>query len=217
MQTPDSKYLDRDQQRPRAAVVLDRRHRELDRSRARCSSTTPGMASAWHPDGTRLYSAGARPEQRAGVQLRRTAPSRARERLRCRRSPARASRGGLDHHARRHDAVRRPACSRRPCPSIDLASGQVTKTVPLPAEPYTSVVFGRRTACCSSRSGAARASQVYMLPSMIAARGVRHRRASQRDGAVAATASACSSPAATARIGLGVRHLLGRSARDRSR
>ena len=204
MQTPDSKYLvvtSNGLARPSFSVV--------DIASWTVKSTMPldnaWYGLAWHPDGTRLYSAGAGQNNVQEFNYANGVITRA-------RSFALPAVTGAELRRRpggqpgRHDAVRharlrangvgdRPG--ERPGDEDGDAAGRAVHRRRL----------GRRPRLYVSLWGGAKV-QVYMLPSMTLLAGARHRRASERDGALARRQAAVRR-LRQQRLGLGLRHLLG--------
>jgi YVTN family beta-propeller protein len=162
LQTPDSRYLivtSNGIARPSFSII--------DIASWTVKSTMPldnaWYGLAWHPDGTRLYSAGAGQNNVQEFNYAAGVITRARTFS----LPAVAGEsfaGGLaispDGKTLYITRVFAQSVS-----SIDVATGQVTKTVTLPAEPYSCVVSADGRLLYVSLWGGARV-QVYMLPSM---------------------------------------------------
>ena len=114
------------------------------------------LGLAWHPDGTKLYSAGAAQNNVQEFTFADGALTRARtfalpaDGRDLRRRPA-VSRDGRTLYVTRVFAMTVSA--------IDLTTGQVVNTVTLPAEPYTCVVSPTGDAVRMSRSGGRRGSR----------------------------------------------------------
>ncbi len=163
IQTPDSKYLvvtSNGMARPSFSIV--------DIATWSVKSTMPldhaWYGLAWHPDGTRLYSAGAGQNNVQEFNYAAGAITRARS-FALPAVTGESFAGGLAVSAdgKTLYVTRIYAQS---VSSIDLASGQVTKTVALPAEPYSCVISADGRLLYVSLWGGARV-QVYMLPAMI--------------------------------------------------
>ena len=162
IQTPDSKYLivtSNGIARPAFSVI--------DIASWTVKSTMPldhaWFGLAWHPDGTRLYSAGAHQNDVQEFNYKDGAITRARTFP----LPAVSSEsfaGGLavspDGKTLYVTRVFAQTVS-----SIDLVTAEVTNTVTLPAEPYSCVVSADGRLLYVSLWGSARV-QVYMLPSL---------------------------------------------------
>ena len=106
------------------------------------------LGLAWHPDGTRLYSAGAEQNNGAGIHVQRRAFTTARTFALAGRHRSSFA-GGLAISPTASTLYATRVFAQR-CRQIDIASGRVMKTVTLPAEPYTAIVVSAdgRTAVC---------------------------------------------------------------------
>jgi YVTN family beta-propeller protein len=162
VQTPDSKYLvvtSNGLQRPSFSII--------DVASWSVKSTMPldhaWYGLVWHPDGARLYSAGAGQNNVQEFNYANGAITRART-FALPAVTGQSFAGGLavtpDGTTLYVTRVFAQTVS-----SIDLASGQVTKTIALPAEPYANVVSADGKMLYVSLWGGAKV-QVYMLPSM---------------------------------------------------
>jgi DNA-binding beta-propeller fold protein YncE len=122
------------------------------------------LGLAWHPDGTRLYSAGASQNTVQEFTYADGALTPART-FTLPEVPADGFAGGLtvsrDGRWLYVTNVFMPSLS-----AIDLNSGKVSKTVPLPAEPYTCVVSADGRTVYVSLWGGARID-VFMAPSLM--------------------------------------------------
>jgi YVTN family beta-propeller protein len=163
MQTPDSRYLivtSNGLARPSFSIV--------DIASWAVKSTMPldqaWYGLAWHPDGTRLYSAGAGQNNVQEFTYANGVITRART-FSLPAVTGESFAGGLavspDGKTLYVTRVFAQSVS-----SIDVATGQVTKTVTLAAEPYSCVVSADGRFLYVSLWGGSRV-QVYMLPSMI--------------------------------------------------
>jgi DNA-binding beta-propeller fold protein YncE len=119
---------------------------------------------AWHPDGTRLYSAGAGQNNVQEFNYANGAITRARTLA----LPAVAGQSFAGGVAVSPDGKTLFATRvfAQTVSAIDLPSGQVTKTVTLPSEPYSNIVSADGQRLYVSLWGGSKV-QVYMLPSMI--------------------------------------------------
>ena len=163
LQTPDSKYLvvtSNGLTKPGFQVI--------DIASWTVKSTTPldnaWLGLAWHPDGTKLYSAGAAQNNVQEFSYADGVITPART-FALPSSTGETFAGGLTVSAdgKTLYVTRLFAQS---VSAIDLASGQLLKTVTLPAEPYTCTVSADGTRLYVSLWGGARV-QVYMAPSMV--------------------------------------------------
>src|SRR4051812_2948532 len=162
VQTPDSKYLivtSNGLARPSFSIV--------DVASWSVKSTMAldhaWYGLAWHPDGVRLYSAGAGQNNVQEFTYANGAITRARTFA----LPAVAGQsfaGGLTVTADGATLYVTRVFAQT-VSAIDLASGQVTKTTTLPAEPYANIISADGRVLYVSLWGGARV-QVYMLPSM---------------------------------------------------
>ncbi len=163
VQTPDSKYLvvtSNGLARPSFSII-DIASWAV-KSTMQLDNAWYGLV--WHPDGARLYSAGAGQNNVQEFTYANGAITRARTFT----LPAvngQSFAGGLavtpDGTTLYVTRVFAQTVS-----AIDLASGQVTKTIALPAEPYANVVSADGKMLYVSLWGGAKV-QAYMLPSMI--------------------------------------------------
>jgi len=163
VQTPDSKYLvvtSNGLARP-SFPIIDIASWAV-KSTMQLDNAWYGLV--WHPDGARLYSAGAGQNNVQEFTYANGAITRARTFT----LPAvngQSFAGGLavtpDGTTLYVTRVFAQTVS-----AIDLASGQVTKTIALPAEPYANVVSADGKMLYVSLWGGAKV-QAYMLPSMI--------------------------------------------------
>ena len=117
---------------------------------------------AWHPDGTRLYSAGAGKNDVQEFAYANGVLTRART-FALPAVQGQSFAGGLAVSPAGTLYVTRVFA--QTVSAIDLASGQVTRTVGLPAEPYGAVVSGDGRKLYVSLWGGAKV-QVFVLPSM---------------------------------------------------
>jgi YVTN family beta-propeller protein len=163
LQTPDSKYLvvsSNGLARPSFSIV--------DIATWTVKSTMPldhaWYGLTWHPDGARLYSAGAGQNNVQEFNYANGVITRARTFS----LPAMAGQSFAGGVAVAPDGKTLYATRvfAQTVSAIDLTSGQVTKTVNLPAEPYGTVVSADGRMLYVSLWGGAKV-QVYMLPSMI--------------------------------------------------
>ena len=163
IQTPDSKYLivtSNGLQRPSFSII--------DVASWSVKSTMPldnaWYGLVWHPDGARLYSAGAGQNNVQEFNYANGAITRART-FALPAVTGQSFAGGL---AVTPDGTTLYATRvfAQTVSSIDLASGQVTKTVALPAEPYSTVVSADGKMLYVSLWGGSKV-QVYMLPSLV--------------------------------------------------
>ena len=162
-QTPDARYLivtNNGLAKPSFSIV--------DIANWKVKSTLPldhaWYGLAWHPDGTRLYSSGAGSNavQEFNYSDGVIAPART---FALPSVTGESFAGGLavSPDGKTLFVTRIFAQS---VSMIDLTTGLVTKTVALPAEPYSNIVSGDGRLLYVSLWGGARI-QVYMLPSMI--------------------------------------------------
>jgi YVTN family beta-propeller protein len=163
VQTPDSKYLivtSNGMARPAFSIV--------DIATWSVKSTMPldhaWYGLAWHPDGTRLYSAGAGQNNVQEFNYANGVITRART-FSLPAVTGESFAGGVAVSADGKTLYVTRVFAQS-VSAIDLVSGQVTKTVPLPAEPYSCVISADGRMLYVSLWGGARV-QVYMLPSMI--------------------------------------------------
>jgi len=163
LQTPDSKYLvvsSNGLARPSFSIV--------DIATWTVKSTMPlenaWYGLTWHPDGARLYSAGAGQNNVQEFNYANGVITRARTFS----LPAMAGQSFAGGVAVAPDGKTLYATRvfAQTVSAIDLTSGQVTKTVTLPSEPYGTVVSADGRMLYVSLWGGAKV-QVYMLPSMI--------------------------------------------------
>jgi YVTN family beta-propeller protein len=163
IQTPDSRYLivtSNGLARPSFSVI--------DIANWSVKSTmaldNAWLGLVWHPDGTKLYSSGAGQNNVQEFNYADGAITRART-FALPAVTGQSFAGGLaispDGKTLFVTRVFAQTVS-----AIDLASGQVTKSVTLPAEPYGCVVSADGRMLYVSLWGGARV-QVYMLPSMV--------------------------------------------------
>jgi YVTN family beta-propeller protein len=163
IQTPDSRYLivtSNGLARPSFSVI--------DIANWSVKSTmaldNAWLGLVWHPDGTKLYSSGAGQNNVQEFNYADGAITRART-FALPAVTGQSFAGGLaispDGKTLFVTRVFAQTVS-----AIDLASGQVTKSVTLPAEPYSCVVSADGRMLYVSLWGGARV-QVYMLPSMV--------------------------------------------------
>jgi DNA-binding beta-propeller fold protein YncE len=163
LQTPDSKYLivtSNGLSKPSLAVV--------DIATWAVKSTLPldhaWYGLAWSPDGTKLYSAGAGQNNVQEFAYADGVITRART-FALPAVTGESFAGGLavspDGKTLFVTRVFAQSVS-----TIDLPTGVVTKTVALPAEPYSNIVSGDGRLLYVSLWGGAKV-QVYMLPSMV--------------------------------------------------
>ncbi len=163
IQTPDSRYLivtSNGLARPSFSVI--------DIANWSVKSTmaldNAWLGLVWHPDGTKLYSSGAGQNNVQEFNYADGAITRART-FALPAVTGQSFAGGLaispDGKTLFVTRVFAQTVS-----AIDLASGQVTKSVTLPAEPYSCVVSADGRMLYVSLWGGARV-QVYMLPSML--------------------------------------------------
>jgi YVTN family beta-propeller protein len=163
MQTPDSKYLvvtSNGLARPAFSII--------DLATWTVKSTMPldnaWHGLAWHPDGTRLYSAGGGQNNVQEFNYANGVITRARTFS----LPAVAGQsfaGGVAVSADGKTLYVTRVFAQT-VSAIDLATGVVTKTVTLPAEPYSNVISADGRTLYVSLWGGARV-QVYMLPQMM--------------------------------------------------
>src|SRR5262249_53674780 len=118
---------------------------------------------AWHPDGTRLYSAGAGQNTVQEFNYANGVITRART-FTLPGSAGPTFAGGLAVSAD-GKMLYVTRVFAQTVSAIDLGSGQVVQTVSLPAEPYTCVLSADGNQLYVSLWGGARV-QVYLLPSM---------------------------------------------------
>ncbi len=163
VQTPDSKYLivtSNGLARPSFSII-DVASWSL-KSTMQLDNAWYGLV--WHPDGARLYSSGAAQNNVQEFNYANGAITRART-FALPAVTGQSFAGGLavtpDGSTLYVTRVFAQTVS-----AIDLASGQVTKTISLPAEPYANVVSADGKRLFVSLWGGAKV-QVYMLPSMI--------------------------------------------------
>jgi len=163
VQTPDSKYLivtSNGLARPSFSII-DVASWSL-KSTMQLDNAWYGLV--WHPDGVRLYSSGAAQNNVQEFSYANGAITRART-FTLPAVTGQSFAGGLavtpDGSTLYVTRVFAQTVS-----AIDLASGQVTKTISLPAEPYANVVSADGKRLFVSLWGGAKV-QVYMLPSMI--------------------------------------------------
>jgi len=163
VQSPDSRYLivtNNGLAKPSLSVI--------DIANWSIKSTMPidhaWLGLAWHPDGTRLYSAGASQNNVQELTYADGMLTRART-FKLPEVPDDGFAGGLtvsrDGRWLYVTNVFAPSLS-----AIDLNTGQVAKTVPLPAEPYTCVVSADGRTVYVSLWGGARVD-VFMAPSLM--------------------------------------------------
>jgi YVTN family beta-propeller protein len=162
VQTPDSKYLvvtSNGLARPSFSIV--------DLATWTVKSTMPldnaWYGLAWHPDGTRLYSAGAGQNNVQEFNYANGAITRARSFA----LPAVTGQSFAGGVAVSPDGktLYVTRIFAQTVSAIDLASGLVTKTIALPAEPYSNVVSANGSRLYVSLWGGAKV-QVYMLPQL---------------------------------------------------
>jgi YVTN family beta-propeller protein len=163
VQTPDSKYLivtSNGLAKPSFSII-DLASWSL-KSTMQLDNAWYGLV--WHPDGARLYSSGAAQNNVQEFNYANGAITRART-FALPAVTGQSFAGGLtitpDGSTLYVTRVFAQTVS-----AIDLASGQVTKTISLPAEPYANVVSADGKRLFVSLWGGAKV-QVYMLPSMI--------------------------------------------------
>jgi len=163
VQTPDSKYLvvtSNGLARPSFSII-DIASWAV-KSTMQLDNAWYGLV--WHPDGARLYSAGAGQNNVQEFNYANGAITRART-FALPAVTGQSFAGGLavtpDGTTLYVTRVFAQTVS-----AIDLTSGQVTKTIALPAEPYTNVVSADGKMLYVSLWGGAKV-QAYMLPSMI--------------------------------------------------
>ena len=163
VQTPDSKYLivtSNGLARPSFSII-DVASWSL-KSTMQLDNAWYGLV--WHPDGARLYSSGAAQNNVQEFNYANGAITRART-FALPAVTGQSFAGGLtitpDGSTLYVTRVFAQTVS-----AIDLASGQVTKTISLPAEPYANVVSADGKRLFVSLWGGAKV-QVYMLPSLI--------------------------------------------------
>ena len=163
VQTPDSKYL----------IVISNglakpAFHVIDIASWTVKSTMPldsaWLGLTWHPDGTRLYSAGAAQNNVQEFNYADGVITRART-FALPPGTGETFAGGLTVSADGRTLYVTRVFAQT-VSAIDLASGQILSTVTLPAEPYTCTVSADGTRLYVSLWGGARV-QVYMAPSMV--------------------------------------------------
>jgi YVTN family beta-propeller protein len=163
IQTPDSRYLivtSNGLARPSFSVI------DIANWSVKSTMTLDHawLGLAWHPDGTKLYSSGAGQNNVQEFNYADGAITRGRT-FALPAVTGQSFAGGLaispDGKTLFVTRVFAQSVS-----SIELASGQVTKTLTLPAEPYSCVVSGDGRLLYVSLWGGSRV-QVYMLPTMM--------------------------------------------------